>query len=365
MNSSSDNGGKSRFIQNIVFASILVLLFVLVCRLFAPFFSALLWSILLYVLLKPFHQRFVAGYDRTTLRGKVWANIWAVVFSLSVVILILVPVSFVVFQLFRQITELVSQVRDYMSTHPVSSHELLEDISRIIRDFSSGQIEISAEDLRTRITGFLSTGLQRLLMFSGSIARNVGGFLTGLVLMVFSLFFFFLDGDYLSRLVLRVIPIRKEYIKALVIKFKEITKRLVFGYILVAMAEAVATFIIFSIFRISGSLVFAALIFFVSFIPIIGPFIIYFPLGLLRIINGNVGNGVLLILISGAFISSIENLVRPIILRDRIQLHPLIIFFAILGGISAFGFNGLILGPMVVILFLTVFDLFLTEYKLE
>jgi predicted PurR-regulated permease PerM len=52
-------------------------------------------------------------------------------------------------------------------------------------------------------------------------------------------------------------------------------------------------------------------------------------------------------------------------LRDRIQLHPLIIFFAILGGVTAFGFNGLILGPMIVILFLTVLDLFLTEHKME
>jgi len=360
-----ENGGRSRFIQNIVFASILVLLFILVCRLFAPFFSALLWSILLYILLKPLHLRCVAHLDRTTLKGKIWINIWAVIFSLSTVILILVPVSFVVFQLFRQVTELVSQIRDYMASHPVSSNETLEEVSRIIKEFSSGQIELSAAELRSRIIGFLSTGLQRLLMFSGNVARNVGSFFAGLVLMVFSLFFFFLDGDYLSRLVLRVIPIRKEYIKALVIKFKEITKRLVFGYILVALAEAVVTFIIFSIFRVSGSLVFAALTFFVAFIPIVGPFVIYFPLGLLRILNGDFGSGVLLILISGIFISSIENIIRPIILRDRIQLHPLIIFFAILGGIAAFGFNGLILGPMVVILFLTVFDLFLTEYKLE
>jgi predicted PurR-regulated permease PerM len=61
----------------------------------------------------------------------------------------------------------------------------------------------------------------------------------------------------------------------------------------------------------------------------------------------------------------LDNLLRPVFLKDRIQLHPLIIFFAILGGISVFGFNGIILGPMVVILFLTVLDLFLTEHKIE
>jgi predicted PurR-regulated permease PerM len=52
-------------------------------------------------------------------------------------------------------------------------------------------------------------------------------------------------------------------------------------------------------------------------------------------------------------------------LRDRIQLHPLIIFFAILGGVAVYGFNGLILGPMAVILFLTVLNMFLSEHKIE
>jgi predicted PurR-regulated permease PerM len=52
-------------------------------------------------------------------------------------------------------------------------------------------------------------------------------------------------------------------------------------------------------------------------------------------------------------------------LKDRIQLHPLIIFFAILGGVSVFGFNGLILGPMIVILFLTMLDLFLIEHRID
>jgi predicted PurR-regulated permease PerM len=68
---------------------------------------------------------------------------------------------------------------------------------------------------------------------------------------------------------------------------------------------------------------------------------------------------------SGIVISTLDNLLRPFFLRDRIQLHPLIIFFAILGGISTFGFNGIILGPMVVILFLTVLDLFLTEHQFD
>jgi predicted PurR-regulated permease PerM len=97
----------------------------------------------------------------------------------------------------------------------------------------------------------------------------------------------------------------------------------------------------------------------------IGGGLVWLPLGLARIISGNISGGIFFLVVSGLFISMLDNILRPMFLKDRIQLHPLIIFFAILGGVSAFGFNGLILGPMVVILFLTVLDLFLTEHKIR
>jgi predicted PurR-regulated permease PerM len=89
------------------------------------------------------------------------------------------------------------------------------------------------------------------------------------------------------------------------------------------------------------------------------------PLGIFRILNGEALGGVVFLIVSGIFISTLDNFLRPIFLQDRIHLHPLIIFFAILGGVQAFGFNGLVLGPIVVILFLTVLDLFLTEHTIK
>jgi len=356
---------KSRHIQSVVFGTILLILFILVCRLFAPFLTVILWSILFYVIIKPLYQKCTARCDKTTLKGKILRSGMAALFSFGTVFLIIIPFSLVLFQLIVQGTDLVRRVRDYLALRPFSVDSILQDISRIIRELSSEQIVISTDELRSRILGFLGMGMQNLFRVSGNAARNIGSFFVSLVFMIFSLFFLFVDGDYLSKLALHILPIRKDYVKALVGKFKEITLQLVLGYIIVALAEVIAAFIIFTVFRIHGALVFSALIFFFSFFPIVGPALVWFPLGLMQIINGNLGRGILLMIISCAFISSIENFLRPIILKGRIQLHPLIIFFAILGGISAFGFNGIILGPMIVIIFLTVFDLFLTEHKLE
>jgi predicted PurR-regulated permease PerM len=92
---------------------------------------------------------------------------------------------------------------------------------------------------------------------------------------------------------------------------------------------------------------------------------VWLPLGIFRIVTKGLVNGLVFMACAGTAISLLDNLIRPIFLQNRIKLHPLVIFFAILGGLKGFGFNGLILGPMVVIIFLTTLDLFLTEHGIE
>jgi predicted PurR-regulated permease PerM len=354
-----------KIVQNIVFGAILIILFVLVCRLFAPFFTVLLWSILFYVLAVPVYQRITRNMNFSTHRGKILQNILAALFSLGTIILILIPLSFVVFQFFRQIMELIRQVREFFISKPGALQDRLEYISDLILDLTSGMIVIRPDEIQRRIVQILSASLQNLLYISSTVARDVGSFLVGMVFMIFCLFFYYMDGAYLSRIVLHIIPIRKEYITALVGKFKEITRNLFLGYIMVGLVQAVLAYIVFTIFRVRGSLVFAGLVLVCSFIPMFGAGLVWFPLGMVRILSGNIAGGVIFLIVSGVVISTLDNFLRPLFLQHRIQLHPLFIFVSILGGVTVFGFNGLILGPMLVILFLTVLDLFLTEHDIN
>lgn len=365
MNDPANDPTVRKSVQTYAFGAILIALLIMVGRLFAPFFTVLLWSTLLYVLLNPLHQRVVRKLNLSRMRGIVLRNIWAAVFSVGTVILILIPVLFVSAQFFRQIIELIRMARDSFNQNPGMVKELLSRASEFIRDITSDQIIISANEIQQRIVSTLSSSLQRLIQMSSGIARDVGSFFIGLVFMIFSLFFFYLDGPYLSRLFFHIIPIKTEYLDALVGKFKDITRNLFLGYIMVALVQAVMAYIIFTIFRVKGALVFAGLTLICAFIPMFGTALVWMPLGIFRILNGDVLGGVIFLIVSGLFISTLDNFLRPVFLQDRIHLHPLIIFFAILGGVQVFGFNGLVLGPIVVILFLTVLDLFLTEHMIK
>ncbi|MDR0761334.1 MAG: AI-2E family transporter [Treponema sp.] len=352
-------------IQNIVFGALLIILFVLVCRLFAPFFTVLLWSILFYILAVPIYQKITKNMNFTTHGGKIVRNLLAAAFSLGTIIVILLPLAFVGFQFFRQIMELIRMARDFFIDKPGAVNDTLEYLSDLIGDLTSGMIVIRPDEIQRRIVLILSASLQNLLQISSTVARDVGSFLVGLVFMLFCLFFFYMDGAYLSRIVLHIIPIRKEYVTALVGKFKEITRNLFLGYIMVGLVQAVLAYIVFTIFQVRGALVFAGLVLICSFIPMFGAGLVWFPLGMVRVLGGNVVGGIVFLIVSSIVISTLDNFLRPLFLQHRIQLHPLFIFVSILGGVTVFGFNGLVLGPMLVILFLTVLDLFLTEHDIN
>jgi predicted PurR-regulated permease PerM len=303
--------------------------------------------------------------DFSTRRGKILMNLLSALFSLGTIVIILIPLAFVLSQFFRQIMELIRMARDFFSSKPGVVNNALEYISELIGELTSGLIIIRPDEIQRRIVQLLSAGLQTLLHISSTVARDVGSFLVGMAFMLFCLFFFYLDGAYLSRIALHIIPIRKEYITALVGKFKEITRNLFLGYIMVGLVQAVLAYIVFTIFGIRGSLVFAGLVLVCSFIPMFGAGLVWFPLGAVKILGGNVLGGIVFLIVSGIVISTLDNFLRPLFLQNRIQLHPLFIFVSILGGVTSFGFNGLVLGPILVILFLTVLDMFLTEHNIN
>jgi len=352
-------------IQTGFFFLVFILLFVGVIRIFTPFFTVFLWATLLYILVSPLYSAILKTLSSNgRLRGLV-RSILAAVFAIITVLLIFALILWIGTQLYHQMYGLIKNMRTYLSEHPDFLSKEFAQLSNFVKDISLGQIDLEQFNIKSQVVSVLGSSSQRLLQYSTSLAKHVGSFLAGLAFLVFTLFFFLIDGSYLFNLLVRVIPIKRDYIMQLAQKFKEITQNLFMGYILVALVQATIAFILFSLFQVQGALVFSIILFFCTFIPIFGAGAIWGPIGIFKIVTGDVFGGVLFLILSGLLISTLDNLLRPLFLKDRINLHPLIIFFAILGGVSVFGLNGLVLGPMIVILFLTVLDLFFVEHGIN
>jgi predicted PurR-regulated permease PerM len=355
---------QSKNIQKWIFGIILIALFLVVCKLFAPFFSVLLWSTLLYVLISPLHHKIDDKIKTRTVKARIGRTSLAALFAFFTVILIVIPLSFITYQFFIQIRNLTHSAMTMFDENSEFFSNINTHISNFVFQVTGGSVSISPEQISSQVRSIFGQGLQWSVQTGSSILKNVGSFLLNLVFMVFCLFFFYLDSEHFSKFVKTTIFIRKDYMQTLISKFKDTTRSLFFGYIMVALIQGIIAFIIFVIFRVENALVFAILTIICAFIPMLGAGIVWLPLGVFICINGEIVRGIIFLILCGGIISLLDNILRPLFLQERVKLHPLIIFFAILGGIFSFGFNGLILGPMLVIIFLTVLDLFLNEHKI-
>ncbi len=95
----------------------------------------------------------------------------------------------------------------------------------------------------------------------------------------------------------------------------------------------------------------------------IGTPIVWIPASLILLLSGQWGKAIILAILGLGIISSIDNILRPFLLEGKAGLHPLILFFSIIGGITVFGPLGIILGPISIALFVTILHLYKTEFK--
>ena len=119
----------------------------------------------------------------------------------------------------------------------------------------------------------------------------------------------------------------------------------------------------FWIFDFTSPVFWGAVMALLSIIPIVGAFVVYIPAGLILMIGGSFLQGFLIIGIGILIISQVDNVLRPLMISGRTSIHPLLLFFSILGGISLFGLLGLILGPLIAAVFMTLLQIL--EYKLH
>jgi predicted PurR-regulated permease PerM len=130
------------------------------------------------------------------------------------------------------------------------------------------------------------------------------------------------------------------------------------GVVSIAALQGLLGGIAFWILGIPSPLLWAVLMTFICMIPILGSFLVWVPLAIYLIATGHMTKAVLLILWGALVISTIDNFLRPKLIKNQTHLHELFVFFSVLGGISVFGLLGIVLGPVVLAITLGLLQTF-------
>ena len=343
--------------------ALLALMIVLMGMVFLPYSSVLLWTAVCYILASPIYTGILRRMDKSKRFYETKRHFLAGTFAVGTVLIMGGVFFFIGFQLIGQGRIFLEGVRHFLAVNPrfFADTETGTAIADIVQKISLGTVDLSVMDLKAQALSFVASYSDTIAQVTRSLVKNIGKFLLALAFICFSLYFFYLDGAYLANVFINAIPIDQKNTRRLLRKFHDVTINPFMGFFLVAFYQAFAAFVIFSSFRVQGALLFSVLILFSSFIPMVGCALVWLPLGMSLLITRGLTTAIVFMALCAVFISFLDNFLRPMFLKDRVKIHPLLIFFSIIGGLQVFGFNGVLLGPLVVILFFTIVDIALEE----
>ena len=176
------------------------------------------------------------------------------------------------------------------------------------------------------------------------------------------MFFFFVKGEAIAKKMMYLTPLPNKYDVKLFKKFRDISFSIMISTFVVAIVQGILGAVGFIIidFPFLAPSIFIAIF---SLIPAIGTGLIWFPIAVYLLFIGEIWQGIFLLVWGIAVVSTVDNLIRAYIVKDKAGVHPIIIILSILGGISVFGFWGVVLGPLIISLTITVMHIYELEYK--
>lgn len=314
-----------------------------------PFLVPILWSMLLALLLFPAQQalgRRLGGRPALT----------ALSLTLLTAVVLIAPAPLLALAFASQAKDLFGRVQRMVADSGISGAGDLLDIpivSRAIR-WASSIAPVDAEQLHGWLMSGLQALLQGLVTVSGAFVVGALNALVALAIMLFLLFFFLRDGERMLAIAVRLIPMRPARRGELVDHVAAVTRAVVFGSLLTALVQGVLVGIGFALVGLPSPVVFGAIAAVASLIPFVGTSLVWVPAVGVLFLQGRWVAALGLAVWSVAVVSSADNVVRPLFISGRAQISTLPVFLGLLGGVTAFGPIGLVVGPVVVALTLTL-----------
>jgi predicted PurR-regulated permease PerM len=223
--------------------------------------------------------------------------------------------------------------------------------------------------LRERI-GIDATGFQEFLVTQlrtygsailGRTLSIVGNLLSAIVktfFVIITMYYLFRDGDQIVKALPDSLPFGTEQSEALLSRINQVISASVYGVVTIAVLQGVLGGLAFWVLGVPSPILWAVVLSVVCMIPLAGSFFVWLPAAIWLMMTGHVTKGILLIIWGALVISTIDNFLRPKLMRDQTKLHELFVFFSVLGGMSMFGLLGIVMGPVVLAITLGLLDIF-------
>jgi len=331
---------------------------VLMALVMRPMASALFLAAVLAGVLWPAHRWLTARLGgRRTLSGAA--------FVLAVVVALLVPVAgFSAFAI-KEGTEgaryVSKTVKDGGAVALVD--RLPAPISRLIKKGLDKLSDEQERDLAGGVQEKLSAQGGKAAAAVGATLSATGAFLFQAVMMLIAFYFLLLQGDQLVAWVDDLSPLKRGQTRELLAEFKKVSYAVLLSTVITSAVQAIAALGGYLIGRVPHPIFFAGVTFFAAFIPAVGAGAVCLIAALLLFITGHTYAAVFLAVWGVAVVGLVDNLIKPFLIKGGMRMNGAVVFFSLIGGIGAFGGVGLLLGPLVTTLFLSLLRMYQRDFR--
>jgi predicted PurR-regulated permease PerM len=325
------------------------------CYLIAkPFLNPLFFAVVLAIVFYPLHARLYR------LIGN--ANGAAILSTLGVLLVIAVPAYILGIAVRRELTGIYQSLNARNGGNGGLIHNLLQYVEKV-RTWLGQYVDISQVDLRAELVERLQQFSSFLLSQFAGLAGGIGSFVLASVITFFTLFYLFRDGRALWRRIAALIPLSANRLEKLRDGVSRTITASMYGGMAVAVVQGFLTGLAFWILGLPSPVLWGMTAAIFSFVPFIGTSIVWLPASIILMLTGHLVKGLFLLGWGAVIVGLSDNIIRPLVISGHTRFHPLYVFFALLGGIQAFGIKGLFAGPVVLAVAQELFGLIREEMR--
>ena len=309
-------------------------------RLIKPFVPSITWALVLAVLAYPLHER---------IRRRVkWQSVAAGISVVVVTLVIALPATLVVRQAGDEAMTAMNSARELASADRWKL--AIERFPRLapVREWVEREVNIEkqVDDASAQVARGVKNVLQRLV----DIAMAT-------LITLFLLFYFLRDKERILQTLAKLVPLAPAEAELVRKDVRNAISAIVFGTLVVAVVQGALGGVMFWLLGLPAPILWGSIMAVLAILPLFGAALVWVPAALFLAIDGDWGKALLLTAWGTIVVGLIDNLLLPMLVKNRLRVHTVLVFIAVLGGLFAFGATGAVLGPLILAIALALVDI--------
>lgn len=279
-------------------------------------------------------------------------------------LILFVPIVFFVGSLAQQAFGLYQMAKNAVISDQINivlkDTHILEKANSYLSNFN---IKLTGDELKTATSEVVKFVAFYLYEQSKAIASNTLAFVVSFFLMLMVIYFLLKDGERLVGYIVDLSPLPTDQEHLLIDKFNQMAGAVLIGNGLGGLIQGSLGGLLFWIFGFQSAFLWGVIMGLLAFVPIIGIGIVFVPTAVYLFLKGRVAVGIFFMVFYLVLSVSVDNFFKPKLVGKQVKIHPLLVFFSIIGGLKLFGILGIIYGPLIITGFLTLADIYRANYQ--